>query len=1833
MRSPLMAVLASLTLCALSLQSIAQDTSDQAASAADWRIVISQGAFYSGPSFRILKQVALDTCQITCLGDDACRAFTYNQIGRLCELKDGFSELTESRDVVSGRVVANAAPPRQETTPPALTFLPGYYSEEAERYRLRLAELDAPGDQDAHALWRAGHAAMAEQNPRLAAESFRLALRLEPEAHALWTDLVLAVLSIKGENYSQTAGLTEEATSAAINAYRISSSAGERARALSLLAVTLERRQLYRPALEAYKASLLQNETASVREAYEKLHAQHGFRMVDYSVDSDAAQPRICIQFSEDLQTRNTDFSSFLTVNDQPPAAVDASGQQICIDGAKHGERYTVAIRQGIPARIGEVLERSTSISVYVRDRSPSVRFTGRNYVLPRFPGHGIPLVSVNTDTVKVRLMRVGDRALMDLIGDGRLFDQLSAYAADDLAEVRGEDVWQGELDVERVLNTEVTTKFPIDEALPERKPGVYVMVAEPKDVRIKSWQSRATQWFIVSDIGLSTLEGADGLHVFARSLSDAGGLAGVEVRLIARNNEILGTTTTDAQGHARFEAGLVRGKGGTSPALVTASLGGADYAFLDILKPAFDLSDRGVQGRTAPGPLDVFLYTERGIYRPGATVHVSALVRDRTARAAEDIPLTFIFSRPDGVEHRRMLTRDGGFGGHVAGLDLQDTVMQGTWRVAAYTDTKAAPLAEAQFLVEDFVPDRIEFDLSAEDTQLPADGTLKARVSGRFLYGAPASGLYLEGDLTVRPTNRIEAFPDYSFGLQDEDVIPVYKTLTDLPVTDENGDAVVEIAADGLPQSTRPLTAQVNMRMREGGGRAVERSLSLSVERPQAVLGIKPHFETGGLGQGETAAFSVIAVAPDGKAVPMAGLSWELLKIERNFQWYRVDGTWNYEPVNYTTRVANGRLDLDDSTPGEIASQVAWGRYRLEIASDDPNGPAASYEFHAGWYVEVAASDTPDMLQVTLDKEHYSPGETARVNLESRFDGTALVMVVGDRLIDMKAVEVKAGSTVAELQVDDSWGPGAYVTATVFRPAKLAKSHMPGRAIGLQWLKLDMSERTTTVTLDAPDIVRPNQPLDVLVKLANAKPGEKAFVTVAAVDVGILNLTRFEPPKPESWYFGQRALGVEFRDLYGQLIDGMQGVMGRIRSGAGEFGMETKGSPPAQKPVALFSGIVETDDEGRATVSFDVPAFNGTLRLMAVGWTKDGIGSGTADVTVRDPVVVTASLPRFMAPGDASRMRLEIDNTEGPDGEYQLTFEADDHVAAPGEKLTVDLAAGKRTAIQVPLTATRTGDGIVSFRLSHPSGIEVSQTFALAVRPAQPPVSERQVIGLDPGSALTIDQERLAQMLKGSGSVSLSITRAGGIDVPSLLHSLDRYPYGCAEQTASRALPLLYLSELATRSGLGAEPEIRERVQKAVYHVLTDQSSTGSFGLWGPGSGDIWLDAYVSDFLTRAREQGYTVPDLALGQALDNLQNAIGVSPDPTTHGAGIAYGLYVLARNRRAALGDLRYYVDTRLADFASSLARAQLGAALALYGETERARTAFRSATQGLLHTASSNRASRSDYGSLLRDAAATLSLAAESKPVPTAIDELADFVARIRNEQKYTSTQEKAWLLLAARALLEDTASIELTVNGIAHHGNLVERLTGDDLVTRPFTVTNRSETALDAVLTVTGIPDGPRPAGGEGFTIERTYYTLDGKPVASAEVGQNERFVVVLKVREHNDWVSRIVVADLLPAGFEIDNPRLIGSADLQAYPWLEHSPGVAHLEFRDDSFVAALNRQPGDARAFTLAYVVRAVTPGAYALPPAVVEDMYRPHLNARTDMGRIEVIGPRTSE
>ncbi|MEA3639562.1 MAG: alpha-2-macroglobulin family protein, partial [Lamprobacter sp.] len=734
---------------------------------------------------------------------------------------------------------------------------------------------------------------------------------------------------------------------------------------------------------------------------------------------------------------------------------------------------------------------------------------------------------------------------------------------------------------------------------------------------------------------------------------------------------------------------------------------------------------------------------------------------------------------------------------------------------------------------------------------------------------------------------------------------------------------------------------------------------------------------------------------------------------------------------------------------------------------------------------------------------------------------------------------------------------------------------------------------------------------------------------------------------------------------------------------------------------VAFQTEPLRLGADGRAEASFDLPDFNGQVRLMAMAWSATGIGQAAADVLVRDPIVISAAMPRFLAPGDRSRILLELAHVEGPAGPIEVSLTSNGHalrVENDGTPMLLEIPEQGRAQLSFALEARREApapsDNELLIRLVTSTGEELTKQLLFGVRNLEPAVARTQSIALEPGAPPLQFQTLLSAdsgLLPGSASWSLSISGAGALDVAGLLWTLDQYPFGCVEQLTSRALPLLYLDQIASSAGLTADgaalqsalrPDadasaslptdadgasasaslptdagdadasaslpadtgdagVPARIRKAIAEILAHQSSTGGFGLWQPGPGDLWLDAYVTDFLTRAREQGHQVQSTAFNNALDNLSNQLSYASDFNDGGEGIAYALYVLARNARIPVGDLRYYLETKLDAFATPMARAQLGAALALFGETERSATALRSA-QTLWEQQPASTSWRADFGSHLRDGAALLSLAAEAGGNAIDISALGSQLERLWADTDYPSTQDQAWMLLAAHALMEGAAKPRLSVNGRPQDGAFFRRGRFTDLGSEPaqatdaeadagpaLAIANAGDRPLTAMLSRTGIPAVPAPAGGNGYSIERSYYDLEGRRVDPAQLRQGDRLVALITVSADQRRAARLIINDPLPAGLEIDNPHLLRSGSIEGLPWLNLVTEPAHVAFGSDRFVAAVEHQRNDPSSFQLAYILRAISPGTFVHPAAEVDAMYQPSLRARTGSGTMIIGGP----
>ena len=1778
----------------------------------------------------------LQSCVQACLGDENCRAVTYNQKARSCFPKgEGHGAAAPFAGALSGRVVALTPELRDLSLrrADAAPFLTADDLKAAVAQARLMPAMNPPqGAGDPRA-----EAAAAEASGDLATAARLMAgIAAGDDRAEDWTNLArLTLYTSDSDDHDASVSIA----SMAANGYLRAEADAVAGRALSWLAMAFERLDRGPDALNALRlAARLSPGDDTIATALEESEARNGLRVTDTQVESEGKLPRFCAVMSRQLM-RGTDYGPYLRL----PArdlTVEAQDDRLCVAGLAHGQDVELTLRAGLPSADGEKLARDVTLRGYVRDRSPEVRFPGRAYVLPASGDQRLSMVTVNADRVELRLLRISDRNLIRTMAEDMFASPLDSWQTGYFSEGMAREVWRGSAAVAKpvgqdVLNRELTTSLAIPASAGPLEPGIYIVEANVAG-RDVSDTGVATQWFVISDFGISTFSGTDGLTVAVRSLQDAKPKPGAEVALVSRSNEVLARVPTDAEGIARFAPGLSLGTDGAAPALVTvtdwqgegAERAPRDMAFLSLTDPEFDLSDRGVEGQPPAPPIDLFVTTDRGAYRVGETVNATILARDAQTRALQGLPLTAVILRPDGVEQTRIKPAEAGAGGSTVNWAIPGNAPRGTWRLELRSAADGPALATARLLVEDFLPERIDFTPTLPEGAAQAGGRLDLSLTAHWLFGAPAANLPVEGQLRLSPARGLKGFEGYVFGSEDDAPPPVVQSLP-AGMTDAAGNFRAEIT---LPSATelgpQPVEAEVVVDIREGAGRPVERSQSRIVMPEAPVAGIRPLFEGGTVPENAGARFSLVAVGPDLKPTAQP-LRWVLNRIDTEYQWYSLEGQWNWEPITTRARVTEGLAEPGEN-PAEIEVPVEWGEYELVVEASSGQGGPTTLKFQSGWGAPAGAgSPTPDRLQVTLDKPAYRSGDTAHVRVEALADGIGLVSVLSNRLIAMQSVSLKAGENLLDLPVTDDWGAGAYVTVSAIRPIgdAAAGNRVPVRALGLAHAAIDPGERKLSASIEAPEQTTPRGTIPVVLRVGGAA-GQTVHATLAAVDQGILNLTGFAPPDPSQHYFGQRRLGVGLRDLYGRLIISSGAPDGALREGGDAMASNSEAPPPTEKLMSWFSGPLTIGTDGTASVDVPVGDFNGEVRMMAVVWSDGGVGQADASVLVRDPVVLTVTAPAFLAPGDRAEVGLRMTHASGPAGEMRLAVEqtgGDAPLTTSLPSPTVTLAEKAEAQVAMPIVAgDAEGRANLRLTLTTPDGTALTKEITIPVAINDPDIQRQDRLTLAPGESATLPADLTSGLMPGA-MLTAAIGPYARLDVAGALTRLARYPYGCTEQLASGAMPLLYAANLSAIEGVDGG-DSGAAVDKAITQILTRQDSNGGFGLWRADSGDLWLEAYVTDFLSRARAAGHAVPDTAFRMAIDNLRNRTNYATDPMAataeENAALAYALAVLARERAATVGDLRYYADTAAQAFSTPMAAGNLGAALASYGDQQRADRMF---TQGrnLLNLGGPEpQVFRADYGTKLRDAAGLLALAAEARS--QAVDQtgltsqLAERIAATQERGGTLSTQESVWTILAAQELAQAVPPAML--NGVA----LTQPVAS--LPDASASISNPADTPLEVTLTATGKPTVPPEAGGRGYRITRSYFTIEGEAIDPASVPLGTRMVVRVEVTPDAEGGGRLIVTDPLPAGWEIDNPNLLRAGDISALDWLEGETEAEMTEFRADRFSAALTWTSADP--FRLAYIVRAVTPGSFRHPSASVEDMYRPDFRAWSNGGTVTV-GP----
>jgi uncharacterized protein YfaS (alpha-2-macroglobulin family) len=1581
-----------------------------------------------------------------------------------------------------------------------------------------------------------------------------------------------------------------------------------------------------------------------------------GFAVWTSRFDVAGNEPRACIRMSQPLDAARS-YGDYVTVS---PAlatrpAVTVKGDELCVGGIGFVDR-TVTLLKGLPGTGGAKLARNYEVAFASSEKPPYVGFAGLGVILPREDADGVGLETVNVSRLHIEVWRVVDRNLVrksisapDPTGEGEYADTYG----EDTPRGEGRLIWKGDVAVRGRPGERVTTVFPLGAVLKEMQPGGYVIKARdasgPRGLKTGEDDeegydddppAQARRWVMFTDMALTAYQGSEGLDVVVRSLKSAKTISNLRVALVASNGEDLAETRSDASGRARFDKPLLEGKAAEHAKMVMVYGPQGDLAVLDLDRAPVDLSRQGIGGRNendgGAGPVDAYLYADRGVYRPGETVRLNALLRDREARAVKERKGYIVVRRPSGVELIRYGFEKTPFGSAAASVVLPKSAPRGRWRATVEIDGVEQPAGELAFAVEDFAPQRLEVTAKGdEQVPLRMGETRAINVAARFLYGAAGAGLQTQGEARLRvDRDPFPQFKDYQWGDQRE---PFDEQFLDLEttVTDGEGRAVVHLSSFAAQDTTQPLEAAVVTSVFEPGGRPVREGTTFKVRPAAYYLGAKIDQGVASGGNEPVVSVDVIAVDPYGRRRAQSGVTYTLIKEAWTYDWFQQDGRWQWRRSSRDVAVQRGTLNIPATGGAKLQRRLGWGDYRLEM--EGPGGAKSVIRFASGWGEPAKDVDAPDLVRVSAGIKAYKQGDTVEITLKPPYAGEAQIAVATDRIVDFKSVSMSAAGGTVRLKSTAAWGGGAYILVSVIQPRDAVSSPKPGRALGVVYVPLDPKDRKLAVGIGTPTKQHSKAKLDVPLTIKGQPIGSKVRVTVAAVDEGILRLTKFQSPDPVKWYFGKRALRVDLRDDYGRLLDPNLGAPANVNFGADEIGGEGLTTTPI-RTVALWSGVIETDRLGRATIHLPAPDLNGELRLMVVAWTDDAVGGASKPLTVREPVVAELNLPRFMAPGDRALATLELHNLEGRPGDYTASIAGKGGFLANLTRL-FRLPLGQRTTERVAFDAPRrAGVGAVSFRVTGP-GFATARDLPIQSRLGWGRVTRTTTVLQQPGETYTPAAALMAGLAAGDVTMQVSYSPFRGFDPAPIAASLSRYPYGCTEQLVSGAYPLLYAVEI--------DPKLRRTtpaLNTAVGKLLDRQSLDGAFGLWsvGDGEADPWIGAYATDFLVEAQKRGAPVSQAALDRALSAMREVSkpegysslsyrmeypgwwASSPEQSEKETRVmrrrasAYALYVLAKAGRGDLARLRWWNDVQMKDEASPLARAHVATGLALMGDRARARAAFREATAALGYK------ERWDwYQSPLRDLAGVIALAYEAGEPGIA----RSLQVRLENAVKdpdALNTQEQARLLQAAHFMLAASGRPVVQASGAAPMSTAggAPRWSVGRLADARFV--NAGKGGVWRTVTVTGAPIMAPPAATNGIQVAKTLFTLRGQPVDTAAVRQGDRIIVRISGRSLQARGLPLVVDDALPAGFEIET--VLGPDDAKSGPFgfLGKLTSASAQEARDDRYVAAAQVEGNGEFAF--AYVARAVTPGDFLFPGVEARDMYRASVAARTAPRRTSI-------
>ncbi|WP_422349023.1 alpha-2-macroglobulin family protein [Flagellimonas sp.] len=1608
---------------------------------------------------------------------------------------------------------------------------------------------------------------------------------------------------------------------------------------------------------------------------------------------STAPNAALTLNFSEPLN-ENQNLNGLVTIEGAESLRYEVDGNVLRVYPSNRilGEVKVNAF-EGIKSAYGFSLKNSFSKWISFEQLKPNVRLISQGTILPNAASTPMYFETVNLAAVEVKVIQVFENNMLQYLQNNNLTPQYrsdlrpvgrrvahkviplategdenssywKAHALDlsELIRINPGSLYRVEFSFKKEHTTYSCNEGEESEMLAAQETVNSSLNAEEERLEERYWDNEIYYWrnysynweerdnpchhayynedriasthLLGSDLGLIVKKGNNrSYHFAATNLLTAMPEANTKIKLYNFQQQLLGEVTTDASGFGIYD-------GGKSLAFAVAEKNN-NFAYAKLADGnALSLSKFDVSGEELQSGLQGFIYTERGVHRPGDTVHLTFVLDDRNNPLPQGHPITLEVNDARGKLVQRTLLKEesnqvadglyaikeGRF--YYFPIPTKPNAPTGTWNAKIVV---GGAHFHKSLKVATIKPNRLKVDFAFEEEILKANQNTKGQAKVQWLHGAPARNLKV--DINAKLQNATSAFSGFN-GYVFQDPVRTFNEIETQWVDaklNENGILDINKKLDVNAKAPGMLQAVFTTKVFEGGG-------DFSIDVFSKKLAPFTHFvglrspkakQYGSFLTDENNNFDVVSVNALGKTEGNRKLKVQIFKIEWRWWWNRgYDNLSRYEnatvhrpfkEMSVTTK-ADGKGSFNLNIPDDDG-----GRFLIRVI-DEASGHATGRTayFYRNWWRRPASGDTESskILIFSADKEKYTLGENAVVTFPSDSGGRALLSIEnGSEVLSQQWIETSAKETQAKIQITSEMAPNVYVNISLLQPHGQVKNDLPIRLYGVVPLLVENPDTFLKPELKMPEVLQPEQSFKVTVSEADNKP---MTYSLAVVDDGLLDLTRFKTPDIHSSFYARQALGVKTFDIFDDVMGAYSVSVDNIYAiGGGGIGEGAKNRKAQRfKPMVTYLGPFSLKAGEKADHTIKMPNYVGSVRTMVVAGNQNGAyGNEEKTTPVRKPLMVLTSIPRKLSPGEKVTIPVTVFAMEKKVKNVRVSIESDKALKPIGPT-TKDI------------TFDSVGEQIVNFDFEvHPTtafqnikvtasgaGESASSAIEIDVENPNPITSQNSLHTIEGNESQMVTWEPFGT--SGTNTAFIEFSTLPPMDFSKRMEYLIRYPHGCVEQTTSAAFPQLFLADVLDIT-FDKEKEVEKNVKAAIKRLNDFQMPNGGLSYWpNYGSANDWGTSYAGHFMLEAKQKGYQLPLTFLSNWLRYQKNtAKQWSNQRSSYNDDMAqaYRLYTLALAQQPELAAMnRLWESNKL----SNEAKWRLAAAYALAGKKEVAQQIAQTANINF----QSNGYNYRTYGSVFRNRA----MALETMVIlgHGLQRELAESIAKNLSSQRWYSTQETAYALLSMAKMVSKNGGKSLDL-GFTQDGKKVRVKTDRAIAKRPLTITsstnqvqieNHQGNIIYATLSLSGrLPVGQELAQQQNLRLSVTYQDPLGNAVDVRQLRQGTELQARINVfNTSNDFINDVALTQIVPSGWEIVDTSYTGFGN-------DNSGNASYMDTRDDRTHFYFDLEAKKSKTFTVK--LNASYLGDYYLPGAQVEAMYDNNYNARNKGQWIKVV------